>query len=154
MPKKGFERLILVLHVLNPYPVEIRSGAMVAFCEDAGLELDELDDDQLAGIDERLTPDVRSVLSVAGALSARKARGGTAPERVAEQLRGRGWEVPVTRANFVFLPTGERTTEIALAMEKQGVVTRPFPGLGIRITISTLEENVRWLKALRDATGR
>ncbi|TKJ19914.1 argininosuccinate lyase [Blastococcus sp. CCUG 61487] len=62
------------------------SGAMVAFCEEAGLELDELDDDQLAGIDERLTPGVRSVLSVRGALEARKARGGTAPERVAEQL--------------------------------------------------------------------
>jgi argininosuccinate lyase len=62
------------------------SGAMVAFCEDAGLELDQLDDDQLAGIDERLTPDVRTVLSVPGALAARKARGGTAPERVAEQL--------------------------------------------------------------------
>ncbi len=62
------------------------SGAMVAFCEQAGLELDQLDDDQLAGIDERLTPDVRSVLSVPGALAARKARGGTAPERVAEQL--------------------------------------------------------------------
>jgi argininosuccinate lyase len=62
------------------------SGAMVSFCEAAGLELDELDDDQLAGIDERLTPAVRSVLSVSGALAARKARGGTAPERVAEQL--------------------------------------------------------------------
>ncbi|WP_249522298.1 argininosuccinate lyase [Modestobacter marinus] len=63
------------------------SGAMVAFCEEAGLELDELDDDQLAGIDERLTPQVRSVLTVPGALAARQARGGTAPERVAEQLR-------------------------------------------------------------------
>jgi argininosuccinate lyase len=62
------------------------SGAMVAFCEEAGLELDQLDDDQLAGIDERLTPDVRSVLSVPGALAARRARGGTAPERVAGQL--------------------------------------------------------------------
>jgi argininosuccinate lyase len=62
------------------------SGALVAFCEEAGLELDELDDDQLAGIDERLTPEVRSVLSVRGALAARTARGGTAPERVAEQL--------------------------------------------------------------------
>ena len=62
------------------------SGAMVSFCEEAGLELDQLDDDQLAGIDERLTPGVRSVLSVPGALAARKARGGTAPERVAEQL--------------------------------------------------------------------
>jgi argininosuccinate lyase len=62
------------------------SGAMVAFCEEAGLELDELDDEQLAAIDERLTPDVRSVLTVAGALAARNTRGGTAPVRVAEQL--------------------------------------------------------------------
>jgi argininosuccinate lyase len=62
------------------------SGAMVAFCEEAGLELDELDDEQLAGIDARLTPEVRSVLHVDGALAARRARGGTAPERVAEQL--------------------------------------------------------------------
>jgi argininosuccinate lyase len=62
------------------------SGAMVAFCEEAGLELDQLDDDQLAGIDERLTPEVRTVLSVPGALAARTARGGTAPARVAEQL--------------------------------------------------------------------
>ena len=62
------------------------SGEMVAFCEQAGLELDQLDDDQLAGIDERLTPEVRSVLSVPGALAARSARGGTAPERVAGQL--------------------------------------------------------------------
>ncbi|WP_347060560.1 argininosuccinate lyase [Blastococcus sp. HT6-30] len=62
------------------------SGAMVAFCEEAGLELDQLDDEQLAGIDGRLTPDVRSVLSVRGALAARSTRGGTAPERVAEQL--------------------------------------------------------------------
>jgi argininosuccinate lyase len=59
---------------------------MVAFCEEAGLELEELDDDQLAGIDERLTPDVRTVLHVEGALAARQARGGTAPERVADQL--------------------------------------------------------------------
>ncbi len=62
------------------------SGAMVAFCEQAGLELDELDDAQLAAIDERLTPQVRSVLTVPGALAARNTRGGTAPERVAEQL--------------------------------------------------------------------
>jgi argininosuccinate lyase len=59
---------------------------MVSFCEEAGLELDALDDDQLAGIDERLTPEVRSVLSVRGALAARSTRGGTAPERVAGQL--------------------------------------------------------------------
>jgi argininosuccinate lyase len=62
------------------------SGAMVAYCEDRGLELHELSDDELAEVAPELTPDVRSVLSVPGALAARRARGGTAPERVAEQL--------------------------------------------------------------------
>jgi argininosuccinate lyase len=59
---------------------------MVAFCEKAGVELDELTDEQLAEVAPELTPDVRTVLSVPGALAARKARGGTAPERVAEQI--------------------------------------------------------------------
>ena len=40
----------------------------------------------LASVDPRLTPDVRSVLSVRGALLARSTHGGTAPARVAEQL--------------------------------------------------------------------
>jgi argininosuccinate lyase len=62
------------------------SGAMVAYCEKAGLELDGLSDEQLTEVSPSLTPDVRSVLSVAGALAARRTRGGTAPERVAEQL--------------------------------------------------------------------
>src|SRR3954465_14322874 len=62
------------------------SGEMVAFCERAGLELDELTDEQLAEVAPELTPDVRTVLSVPGALAARKARGGTAPERVAQQI--------------------------------------------------------------------
>src|SRR4029450_2302565 len=35
------------------------SGAMVTFCEEAGLELDQLDDDQLAGIGERVSPGAR-----------------------------------------------------------------------------------------------
>jgi argininosuccinate lyase len=62
------------------------SGAMVAYCEERGLELQELSDDELAEVAPELTPDVRTVLSVPGALAARQARGGTAPERVAEQL--------------------------------------------------------------------
>jgi argininosuccinate lyase len=62
------------------------SGAMVAYCEERGLELDELSDDQLTEVAPELTPDVRTVLSVPGALAARRARGGTAPERVAEQF--------------------------------------------------------------------
>ena len=62
------------------------SGAFVAHCERSGVELHDLDDAELASIDARLTPDVRDVLSVHGALEARSAIGGTAPGRVSEQL--------------------------------------------------------------------
>lgn len=64
-----------------------------------------------------------------------------------------GWNLPPAHANFVWIPTGDRTDEIYLAMEKVGVVTRPFPGVGLRITISTPEENDRWLAAFLDAAS-
>ena len=62
------------------------AGSFVRYCEDHGLELNDVTDDELAAVDARLTPQVRSVLSVDGALRARSAPGGTAPVRVAEQL--------------------------------------------------------------------
>jgi argininosuccinate lyase len=37
-------------------------------------------------VSPHLTPDVREVLTVPGALAARQGRGGTSPVRVAEQL--------------------------------------------------------------------
>jgi len=64
------------------------AGACVRACEqhEPPIELWELTDDELAQISEHLTPDVRSVLTVAGSLASRSAHGGTAPARVAEQL--------------------------------------------------------------------
>ena len=62
------------------------AGSFVRYCEERGVDLDELDDNELADVDPRLTPQVRSVLSVDGALRARSAPGGTAPARVVEQL--------------------------------------------------------------------
>jgi argininosuccinate lyase len=62
------------------------AGACVRACEQRGLELADLTDDDLAAIDPRLTPAVREVLTVAGSVAARDGRGGTAPARVAEQL--------------------------------------------------------------------
>ncbi|WP_218904251.1 argininosuccinate lyase [Allostreptomyces psammosilenae] len=62
------------------------AGECVKFCEPRGMELDELTDEQLAAISEHLRPEVREVLDVRGALASRNGRGGTAPERVAEQL--------------------------------------------------------------------
>ena len=62
------------------------AGDLVQHCEKAGKELTDLDDADLAAVDPRLTPEVRAVLDVPGALRARSAHGGTAPERVADQL--------------------------------------------------------------------
>jgi argininosuccinate lyase len=62
------------------------AGACVRECERRGIELWDLSDDDLAAISPDLQPDVRSVLTVEGSLRSRNAVGGTAPDRVAEQL--------------------------------------------------------------------
>lgn len=55
--------------------------------------------------------------------------------RVRDALRGQGWPVPPTEANFVWLRLGERTDEFASAGETAGIIVRPFPGEGVRVTI-------------------
>jgi len=62
------------------------TGSLVQFCEQNGLELDQPSDADYASISERLTPEVRSVLTIEGSVASRTGRGGTAPARVAEQL--------------------------------------------------------------------
>jgi argininosuccinate lyase len=61
-------------------------GHLVVWCQVNDVGLDEVSDADLAKISPHLTPDVRAVLTVDGALAARKGFGGTAPERVAEQV--------------------------------------------------------------------
>jgi argininosuccinate lyase len=62
------------------------AGECVKVCEAEGIELHQLTDEQFGKISEHLTPEVRTVLDVRGALAARNARGGTAPSAVAVQL--------------------------------------------------------------------
>jgi argininosuccinate lyase len=62
------------------------AGACVRRCEERGIELSELSDDEFATISPHLTPAVREVLTVEGSVASRDGRGGTAPERVREQL--------------------------------------------------------------------
>jgi argininosuccinate lyase len=62
------------------------TGALVQACEQRGVDLRELSDQELAAVSEHLRPGVRAVLSVPGSLAARNGRGGTSPARVAEQL--------------------------------------------------------------------
>ncbi|MCT1958679.1 MULTISPECIES: argininosuccinate lyase [Kocuria] len=62
------------------------SGEAVRVCEEQGIELWDLTDEQFAAISTHLTPGVREVLTVAGSLASRSSQGGTAPEAVARQL--------------------------------------------------------------------
>ncbi|MDN5632012.1 argininosuccinate lyase [Kocuria sp.] len=62
------------------------SGDAVRVCEEHGIELWDLTDEQFARISEHLTPGVREVLTVEGSLASRSSQGGTAPDAVAQQL--------------------------------------------------------------------
>ena len=51
-----------------------------------GIELDDPTDEEYAAVSEHLTPDVRAVLTIEGSVASRSGVGGTAPDRVVEQL--------------------------------------------------------------------
>ena len=61
------------------------SGSCVRIAESRGVDLVDLTDEELAGVHEALTPEVREVLTIDGAVASRATRGGTAGVRVAEQ---------------------------------------------------------------------
>jgi argininosuccinate lyase len=61
-------------------------GHLVVWCQVHERELDEVSDADLARVSPHLTPDVREVLTVEGALATRNTFGGTSPARVVEQL--------------------------------------------------------------------
>ena len=61
------------------------AGESVRVAETRGVGLDELTDEEFEKINPALTPAVREVLTVEGSVKSRNGRGGTAPERVAEQ---------------------------------------------------------------------
>jgi len=77
----------------------------------------------------------------------------TERDRVVAALRSDGWGLPDAMANFVWLPMGDRSEAISREIEQRGVVVRPFPGLGIRVTIGTPAENDRFLAVLAKVAG-
>ncbi len=56
--------------------------------------------------------------------------------RVAQALRRRGLGVPASEANFWWLPAGDASASLGLALERRGVVTRPL-GVGVRVTVGS-----------------
>jgi argininosuccinate lyase len=62
------------------------TGALVRRCEDRGIELVGLTDDDLAAVDARLEPGIRAHLTAEAAVAARNGHGGTAPAQVTQQI--------------------------------------------------------------------
>ncbi|WP_344093416.1 histidinol-phosphate transaminase [Microbacterium deminutum] len=56
-------------------------------------------------------------------------------DRLAAGLRDVGWRVPEAQGNFVWLPTGDETMDVAAAFDDAGLIVRPFAGDGIRISV-------------------
>ena len=70
--------------------------------------------------------------------------------RVATALEAGGWDIPDAQANFVWLHLRDRTDDVCIALERRGVVVRPFSGVGIRVTIGTPAQNDRFLNTLAE----
>jgi argininosuccinate lyase len=62
------------------------TGALVRYCENGGIGLQDLSGEDLALVDPRLEPSIMTSLSPQAAVNARKGYGGTAPVRVREQI--------------------------------------------------------------------
>lgn len=62
------------------------TGALVRYCEEKAIGLEDLSVDDLSAVDVRLAADVLTRLSPEAAIAARKGYGGTAPDRVGEQI--------------------------------------------------------------------
>ncbi|GGH16560.1 argininosuccinate lyase [Alsobacter metallidurans] len=62
------------------------TGALVQFCEHKGVGLQDLSAEDFAAVDPRLEASLADVLTPEAAVAARSGPGGTAPERVREQL--------------------------------------------------------------------
>ncbi len=73
------------------------AGACVREAESQEIELWELTDVQLLSISPYLTADVYSVLTLSGSVASRNSFGGTAPDRVREQLASVAKEIENTR---------------------------------------------------------
>jgi histidinol-phosphate aminotransferase len=116
----------------------------------------------IADVDKTLAPFAVNAVAQAAALATLDAGDEIAARvaavleertRVVAALQSTGWELPDAQANFVYLPFGASTDDVYLALERRGVVTRPFSGEGIRVTIGSPAENDRFLATLAEVSG-
>ena len=70
-----------------------------------------------------------------------------------QALTRQGWNIPAPQGNFLWLPTGAETTSVAEALGAAGLVVRPFPPEGIRVSIGEEEAVATLLLMSADLVG-
>ena len=54
-------------------------------------------------------------------------------------LTAQGWNLPASQANFLWLPTGAETADVAESLAAAGLIGRPFVPEGIRVSVGEAE---------------
>ncbi|WP_084252790.1 histidinol-phosphate transaminase [Devriesea agamarum] len=77
-------------------------------------------------------------------------------QRIEDELRAQGWNIPRSQGNFIYLPLAHSSAEFAAFADEQGLVVRAYGTDGVRITVAEPEANDRiieacglWLKTSR-----
>jgi histidinol-phosphate aminotransferase len=65
---------------------------------------------------------------------------------ILEGLRAEGWKLPDPQGNFVWLELGVDTVLFADACRRAGVLVRPFPDEGVRVSVGEQEGAERFLE--------
>ncbi|MGY3677850.1 histidinol-phosphate transaminase [Streptomyces sp. TE33382] len=67
--------------------------------------------------------------------------------RVRDTLVRRGWEIPDSQANFLWLRLGRHAAGFGGWCASRDIAVRAFPGVGVRVSIGSSEDNDRFLAA-------
>jgi histidinol-phosphate aminotransferase len=95
----------------------------------------------------------RASLAAADEMRSRVAEVVAERVRVAATLRATGWATPDPQGNFVWLPVGDLSADLGVSLERHGVVTRAFAGVGVRVTVADRAANDRFLAAITNAAA-
>ncbi|WP_326558810.1 histidinol-phosphate transaminase [Micromonospora sp. NBC_01796] len=68
-----------------------------------------------------------------------------------DELLAAGLPVAPSEANFLWLPLGPAAVEFAARCRQAGILVRPYPDQGVRITVGSAEANERLLAVARAA---
>lgn len=70
--------------------------------------------------------------------------------RVVEGVRAAGWDIPDAQGNFVWFAfdSAERCEEFAAAADEAGLMVRPYPPEGVRVSIGEPEANTRFIELM------